>query len=346
MRLGFLRGERLGHFALEPEVYLCERDAGFHAGHDDVFTVRGPVCNSYLAEQWARHLTIQPGDHHRREMPWVEGADPHGLIERTAPHLTFTDEEHQRGRALLKQLGVNGPHVLFHARDGAYLDQALPRVRDWRYHDHRDASIGNYLPAMAEMVRRGYSAVRYGAIVSDPLPPQACGRGIVDYSTSGRRSDFLDVYLMATCRFAVVSASGPAALAAIFRRPVVFANVCPLLTAHKPTFPMARLFLPKLYQDQGRTLTVAETVARGLDNIGEACELGDVDVIENTPAEIAAVAREMDDRLNGTWEPHPDDEALQARFWDAAGMPVQRCRVGAEFLRDHPELLGGDGGDN
>lgn len=336
LRVGPIRAERLGHLALEVERYLCERDAGWHDGWTDEFWFSGPICNTALADQWRKLLDVMDGPSDASPVPWTDGgADPDGLVEATPPHITFTEWEDTAGRGRLRQLGIQGEHVLFHARDSAWLDGWLGGR--WAYHDHRDATIDNYLPAMAEAVRRGYTAVRFGKLVNWPLPTS--GGGIIDYASGPLRDDFTDLYLAATCRYGVLSSSGPASLLALFRKPIALANVCPLLTAVKPAWTSNRLFIPKLYKDAGRTLTVSEIVTRGIDNISKSDELGEIEVVENTPAEIAALSREMDDRVADRWVPAPEDEALQARFWDQAGMPMGRCRVGAEFLRDHPELL-------
>jgi hypothetical protein len=80
-------------------------------------------------------------------------------------------------------------------------------------------------------------------------------------------------------------------------------------------------------------------------------ESKDVDLIENTPEEIRDVAIEMAERIAGTWQAHPEDEALQQRFWeifptnavDAYEVkPLHgeiRARFGAAYLRNNPEWL-------
>lgn len=334
-----IRVDRLGHLALDVDVYLCERDAGLHDGHDDLFWLTGQPCNPALVNQWRRHLTIV--DQPRPDLPavpWVEGQDRHDLLERTPSHITFTEEEQARGRAMLAHLGIRGSHVTFHNRDSAFLNETQPGG-DWSYHDYRDVPIGDFVSCAAEMVRRGHSAVRVGSVVAEQLR-QYVGRGIVDYTD--RRTDFADVFLAATCRFHIGVSSGPITLAAIFRRPTVIVDAAPFLTALKPPIPYVRLFIPKLYRRAGRTLTVKEIVTEGLDRLHCTDEFAaaGVQLERNLPHEISGVAREMDDRLADRWQPHPDDDHLQAAFWDAADLSMGRARVGAEWLRGHAEELG------
>lgn len=333
-RVGMLRGERLGHFALDVEVYLCERDAGHHPS-DDVFWVRGPSCNSFLEKKWGEHLAIdQSFAGIRPTVPWHEGDDPHGLVESTPPHLSFTDAEHAEGAALLSRLGIpaDGSHVAFAARDSGWLDTHLVGG-NWRYHDHRDATIGNYTRMCDAMASFNTPTVRVGKHVNDPLPDCAG----VDYAMSPYRTDFGDIYLLATCKFAVVSPSGPAAVAAIFRRPIAVANSAPFLTIAEPIFPMVRFFAPKLYQRDGQTLTVKEIVRLGLERCDRAEVLADagVSLVENTPQEIAALAVEMHDVTPQI------DTRLRDRFWDACEMDrPPRLNVSPYWLRSHADELG------
>ena len=68
-----------------------------------------------------------------------------------------------------------------------------------------------------------------------------------------------------------------------------------------------------------------------------------IELIENTPEEIADATLEMHERLNGTWETNEEDEELQKRFWEM--LPKSelhgefRARIGTEFLRQNQELL-------
>lgn len=68
-----------------------------------------------------------------------------------------------------------------------------------------------------------------------------------------------------------------------------------------------------------------------------------IEVVENSPKEIADVAIEMDEINRGTWTATEEDEKLQECFWSIlkANNPQReiRTRIGREFLRQHHELL-------
>lgn len=81
----------------------------------------------------------------------------------------------------------------------------------------------------------------------------------------------------------------------------------------------------------------------GLFLMSEQFEAMGIDLIENEPAEIAAVAIEMDERLKGVWQPSEEDEELQRKFWSLFNPSeingVFRARIGAESLRQHRDWL-------
>jgi len=76
-----------------------------------------------------------------------------------------------------------------------------------------------------------------------------------------------------------------------------------------------------------------------------------IKLIENTPEEIRDLVIEMAERLNGTWQSHEGDEALQRRFWEifparaleaTNKRPLHgeiRARFGATFLRNNRDWL-------
>ena len=68
-----------------------------------------------------------------------------------------------------------------------------------------------------------------------------------------------------------------------------------------------------------------------------------IQLVDNTPEEITALAVEMDERLNGTWEPSEEDDELQGRFWSLFESNKVHgpffSKIGADFLRQHRQLL-------
>ena len=64
VRWGNLYSSRIGHFAANTELYLCERAAGINMPkrrHVDIFFIEGLICNQQLAKMWKRVLHVWPG---------------------------------------------------------------------------------------------------------------------------------------------------------------------------------------------------------------------------------------------------------------------------------------------
>ena len=350
----------IGHFAANTEVYLCERDAGLHGRKTiDIFYHSGPVSNDQLKKMWDRTLHVSrfaslpnrlnrwlPGGE-KYVVPWRDSADSdnYGLLPRSSCHLAFTEEEERLGKAGLRELGITdgSPFVCFDARDPAYKNSWRPG-KDWSHHDYRDSSIHNYLPAAEELARRHYFAVRMGSVVREAL--YATNDRIIDYATNGR-TDFLDIYLGANCKFFLSGCTGLYAIPMIFRRPIAYVNYVPLFYA--PSRGLNDLIIPKKLwlRAEQRFLTFREALSSEVGKFfqSEQYEKLGIDVVENTPEEIRALAVEMDERINGTWQTSKEDEERQVRFWSLFEPSEYNenkdflPRIGAEFLRQNSDLL-------
>lgn len=362
IRFGMLASPRIGHFAANTELYLCERDAGLqNRSAIDIFYLDPTfVCNAQLKTMWHRTLRVSyfarplqrlcrwlPG-YEKHVIPMPSDMDVHGLLPRARVHLSFTPKEEQVGRAAIRDLGIpeGVPYVCLFARDSAYLDtlHTYYSREHWRYHDYRDSNILNYIPAAEEIVRKGCYVVRMGALVQKPLP--STHPSIIDYAVNGR-TDFLDIFLSAKCRFFLGSTAGLSAIPRIFRRPIVYINFVPLNPEHLLSCAPDSLLIPKKLwlRQERRFMTFREILDSEAGWIlrSEQYEVRGIEVMENTSEEITAVAVEMDERLNGTWKTTEEDEELQQRFRSLFN-PSHRyggrqARIGAEFLRQHRDLL-------
>ncbi len=359
IRIGELISSRIGHYAANTEVYLCERDADTPSYRTiSIFYDSPSTCNYQLKKMWDRTLPVsrlvRPLDRVNRLLPGYERhvveyrnatRDINNLLAHSRQHVSFTAEEVAQGEEGLWSLGVpeGAPFVCFHARDSAYLESHIP-AGNWRYHDHRDSTIRNYLPAAEELARRGYYVMRMGAVVGEALPATNSGK-IIDYAVTGR-TDFMDIYLSARCRFFLGTGAGICTVPSwLFRRPVAYVNFIPmeyLFTwfAHDVSIPK-KLWLRK----EHRFMRFREVISSGAGRFqtDDEYEQGGIEPVENTAEEISSLVLEMDDRLNGTWQTTEEGEDLQRRFWalfrgsNLHGRIVSR--IGTEFLRQNQDLL-------
>ncbi len=256
--------------------------------------------------------------------------------------LKFTRAEEQLGIENTVALGIPVGHqfVCFHARDSSYLSEKHPGI-DWQYHDYRDSEIGNYIPAAEELCSRGLWAVRVGEIALEPVI--SSNRAVIDYTYSGKRSEFMDIYLGAKCKFMICSETGLNLVPTMFRRPIVFVNW--VLIPYIYVWCTGVVITKKFFSvSKNRLLTYREILSLEmgvLGDLGMAAESG-IQLLQNSPAEIQAAAVEMNDRLDGLWTDSKEDIALQNRFWEIFGSDRLRnpeLRIGAEFLRGNTNLL-------
>jgi len=357
LRFSPLPSSRIGHFAAHTEIYLCQRDKGMHDPRTiDLFYYITPFCNYQLKKMWDRsNLRIAtfvkmldrindliPGKE-RHIVPLPTERDVHNLIVTTPAHISFNKKEEELGQKECRRIGIsNGSaHICFHARDSLYLDTLISSQR-WDYHDFRNSDIASYLSAAEELAGRGYYMIRMGAVVKDQLSSK--NKQIIDYATK-YRTDFLDIYLAATCRFFICSLSGISEIAKIFRRPVAWVNSIPI--AHLHSWDPMDISIPKKLwlRRERRFLSFPEIFNSDVGTIFDSQEYDrrGIDIIDNTPEEIRDLALEMEGRLNGSWKSSSDDEKLQQKFWSQV-KPGElhgkvSARIGTKFLKQNRNLL-------
>ena len=86
--------------------------------------------------------------------------------------------------------------------------------------------VDTYVPAITKLANQGNSVLRVGSHNSKKL--SASHPKIIDYSTNGLRTDFLDIYLPDKCFFFASSGSGLDGVPSIFRKPTLYVNIIPL----------------------------------------------------------------------------------------------------------------------
>jgi putative glycosyltransferase (TIGR04372 family) len=333
IRFGRLRSARLGHLAMNTDVVL-RRWQIYGKPQRTTFlfvTSGGAAANSFLVEMFRRILPVLPENkisvairrmlqlfkNSRFELDMAITSTEYREYALGVATLRMTDAEKSRGEQELNALGIppGKPIVCFANRDEAYLKHIAPN-ENRSYHDFRNSSIANYIPAMRVAIDRGYVAVRMGSIVEQPL--QDVGPGIIDYATTGR-SEFLDVYLAQRCKFLVGTGNGTAQLPLIFDTPYIATNLIPLFLMY---FGKQTLFMPKLIKSasDGSFLPFSALQAMGaFDDINQVGLDGDwykkrgLVPIENDAGDIAAACSDMFNILDG--KPTPQDTVLLQRSY-------------------------------
>ena len=134
--------------------------------------------------------------------------DVHSLLDKTPPHLAFTEKEDVKGQANLILMGIplGAPFVCLIVRDSAYLENQLKREGDWNYHDYRDSDVKNYVLAAEALADHGYYVIRMGVKVNEAI--NSDHPLIIDYATNGMRNDFYGYLSGCKVHFLLIKRNG------------------------------------------------------------------------------------------------------------------------------------------
>jgi putative glycosyltransferase (TIGR04372 family) len=349
---------KVGHLG-QIEFYFRPLQLGLLGKHRPVILVKDPteVANACLLDYWKTRIEViaNSGEFDRRclearileiDIHLFEGGNGSaGLHYKEAAAIawdrweasgrgalfTIREEHRNDGWDLLKKAGIpdGSWFVAFHAREPGFAGDPFPSPRN--------ASIENFLPAMQEVVARGGWVIRIGDKDMKRLPAMP---GVVDYAHSDFKSDWMDIFLLAQCRFFVSTPSGPAQVPHLFGVPTVYTNWIPM--ADYP-FHGEALLIHKTHRDSNTGSKIPYpgflSLRTDYSNINAR---NNIMVEENTAEEIREVVVEMLDHLEGKQPPlSPEDERRLARFHALAGMKERsRPVLGRAFLQANADLLG------
>jgi putative glycosyltransferase (TIGR04372 family) len=355
--------DRIGHLALDFDSYLKEnrltgrRVRPIYLLGEAGSSRSGVPANPALLQYWSRYIQIvRPGRLWRflaalrdRFGPVDDLADYAFNIYTSArayeiqtkwdgrpPLLVLTSADRERGRGLLREMGVpNGAwFVCLHAREGGY------SPADEHHHSYRNVDITSYETAMADIRARGGWCIRMG---NPSMRPIRSMPGVIDYAMSQFKSDWMDIYLCASCRFFLGDNSGLFNLAGAFGTIAALTNTVPLSCGYS-AYP-GHLSIPKQMLRHGRRMTLAECLSDEIGRLRLASEFEaqGISFVENSSDEIAALVREVFDRLEGTALYTAEDDILQERM-RALLKPGQSCwqassRIGRDYLRSRADEL-------
>lgn len=236
---------RFGHLALEPEIYLGELEIRAAQRDDRRFPITvqwwslGPKklqANRYLATKWKQVIRVLPSwwidalHSVGTKMSVLRLAEPHmsirgslNSLDRTDAQLKLTDIEIAEGMSQLRAIGIDldKPYACLVVRDGGYYASLGEKESDG--YSFLNFDISTFEQAALSLVQRGYQVVRMGA--GSAATFGAGHPSVIDYANSNLRSEFLDIYIAATCSFAVSTQTGPDAVCLAFRRPVCYIDV-------------------------------------------------------------------------------------------------------------------------
>ena len=352
--------DRIGHLCIEPDSFIKEGILGLRSKFIGVLLLpRKVVANTVVLDLWRRCIPVVTSTLACQLLSPLTGFSfirysvEHYVIAigETAASAAILAKWNDRppllkkewvastdGWEVLRKLGIppGSWYVCVHSRDGHY------SLTDEHLHSYRNSSIENYRLAMQEIVEHGGWCVRVGEPTPVTMPPMP---GVVDYANSTAKSDWMDVFLCAHCRFFLGNSSGLSLLATVFGVPSALANLVPVSGA----LPIGRgdLGIPKTLRSRktGHLLSYREVLESPVANFryGSQYVEADIEVEENSPEDIRDLSNEMLAKLSGTASSDSSDERLQERF-QRMMRPGHYSfgadsRIGRDFLRKYAELL-------
>lgn len=265
------------------------------------------------------------------------------IKEKHPPILTLSDEDYQRGWQTLKSFGIKQDDwfACLHVRERGFKDNNSPAD------DFRNANIDTYTLAIKTITDAGGWVIRMGDPTMKPLPPMP---RVIDYAHSGVKSDWMDVFLCAQCRFFIGTSSGLFIFAMTFGSPIVATNFLPTCCAYYLT--SKDLFISRIcrFKESNRYLNFSELFSPllGTAALQSIYDFKSIEIEENTEEEIRDLVEEMLERCNGHLPYNKDDEELQSRFKKVTSECGKNygpenafinARIGRSFLRQYTALL-------
>jgi putative glycosyltransferase (TIGR04372 family) len=347
--------ERVGHLAIEPDCLVKDASLGeIPRRRWIILAPPGKVANEHLLRYWEKHFLIfrNPavcfliGSMSRFHLmrldvsPYARKLDRALMSYRVysewgsrPPVLELSAADLEWGRRQLSALGIpeGSWFACVHAREGGYSPD------DEEVHEHRNSDINNCIPAMMEIVARGGWIIRLGDNSMKPLPSLPC---VIDYALHPLKSERMDVVLCATARFILGSTSGICLVGTVFGTPCAVANMVP--TADLWYGPRDISIPKKVWSEPaGRFMSLPESIAlpHGCFRYARLFADAGLRLVENSPADIASLAVEMMDSLEGRLVLTDDDRtrfATYRQMMTLAYASYFSCATfGSTFARQH-----------
>jgi len=252
IKIGFLYRERIGHLVTNTDIYLRKKYLGDFDSSVDIFFTYRPT-NNQVCKLFSRTIPLIQSEfltkifapfaifntRFVRNIPTFSNEYAEKI---SAPsQVSFTTKEEYFGYLQLREMGISRHDwfVCIHARDNAFTKNLPSGLNYLSSGDYRNANINTYNLAAKEIIERGGFVIRVGSVVEKPF--EFDHPKVIDYSLK-YRTDFMDIFLSASCRFFIGTANGATDIASLFDTPTLMVNTVPI--GYSPTSRHS-MFIPK-----------------------------------------------------------------------------------------------------
>ena len=198
--------------------------------------------------------------------------------------LKLNKDQFERGQKILNKIGIknNDWYVLLHVRD----------IND--NHNFRNSNPITYIKAIKKIISNGGYVIRMGRNEKIKFPEI---KGLIDYPFTSIKSDFMDIFLAATCKFCIGTSSGFASLPTYFNRPLMLVNCLP--TGAYFELRKEDMFLPKILvnKNTNKVLSIEKyfNLPVGTYFNNEIYEKNNLEIYNNSEEELELTTQEMID---------------------------------------------------
>jgi putative glycosyltransferase (TIGR04372 family) len=276
------------------------------------------------------------------------------LLEGVGKKLKLPQKDRDSSSEYVKKIGID-PQKEFIAlmvRDGAYksdIVQVNTQVRTDK-EIYRNQNINDYLQVAEKFASMNVQIVRMGAKVERPFTSNS--PLIIDYASTGMRTEAADIYLASECAMCISTNLGFDHIAAMSGKLRVITNQALIIQASTLFYSTDVFILQRFIErSSGRLLTLSESLQvaeiRNLDWYHKVIDRG-LDFVRNTPDEILEASLEGWQRSKGQWVDSPEGLELQAKYWHIYDtfFPEHtdrflngRPHLGTSFLRNNKSWL-------
>ncbi len=257
----------------------------------------------------------------------------------------ISDHHRELGLQALKKLGLpdDAWYVTLHVREPGYRGETHKNSGEkWR-----NANPLDYIKSIEAVTKAGGWVFRMGDPSMTPLPKMS---QVIDYANNEIRSDWMDVFLGATCRFLIGTGSGYFHIPSFFGVPCIMTN----FPGFAPYYGMKShdMFLPRWLKSfkTKKLVTFEDYMSPPTSMLWTMKSFRDAGLewVENTSEELEATTKEMLDQTSIRQSLKTRDDDLQSQFKVLADKCGQKygshqvksfTRISQNFLEKHADLL-------
>ena len=320
IRFGKLRADRIGHYVYEYALMVAEGEI-INQNTIDLFCTHYPICNNQwdkiirrrsFVRDWVRYLhywnkAIPFGKKHNIQNNIDPGSrDISGLLEKANLYFNFSASEELVVNEWLEKHNVQKNNfVCLIVRDNAYLPELIQ-------HNHRNTNIETYVNACKMLADEGLTVIRMGKKMGNKFSTNH--PNIIDYAFLDDKSDLLDIWLCANCKFCITTGTGIDSVSDVYRKPKLSLNYIPLGELE----PWSdQINVPKIlnWEENGNYLTLREHLENNFIFANDYKERG-IAITDLEEQDLINAFRERNERVKGTWIETKDDIIRQNKFYE------------------------------